>query len=387
MANKEESALLPTMSSTRGSISSRTSKVSLASNSNLTSMKYALTGRFFPDSRTKLDRVGHYTFEECGDVINPTLGLVVGQNYTFVQADRSNYYHPLGFPNTPNSFLEGEKSIQRDAYTRRFFEPSPIWISYDEFSVQVRFDDANQKPYYECLLHQGMEGSIVLLRDGSSSTAINDLSVTDQAEEPVNAITTFVDNRSEFDKACGTYGLGQFQLPNPLCPDRFICGTEDVTDELQHFSACLEAANCAMMSGMTTGVRATDDSALFIHQMIPHHQNAVNTAKTLLKMGSLLCPDLTDQSNPNCVLEGILREIVVGQNHQIQMMRKFLSDFNYPQEDNCDVFVETVTQRDVKATGDGSSKQQATTSGGVMGWKASTTAVLAVSSYLLWLLC
>jgi uncharacterized protein (DUF305 family) len=34
---------------------------------------------------------------------------------------------------------------------------------------------------------------------------------------------------------------------------------------------------------MTTGVMASDETALFIHQMIPHHQNAVNMAKTLLK--------------------------------------------------------------------------------------------------------
>ena len=149
-----------------------------------------------------------------------------------------------------------------------------------------------------------------------------------------------------FDQACGSFGLETFQLPNPLCPDRFVCGTDTVSDELQHFSSCLEAANCAMMSGMTTGVRATEDTSLFIHQMIPHHQNAVNTAKTLLYMGSLLCPDLTDQSNPDCVLEGILREIVTGQNHQIQLMRQYLAAHKYPPDDNCDVYVQTVDSRE-----------------------------------------
>ena len=39
--------------------------------------------------------------------------------------------------------------------------------------------------------------------------------------------------------------------------------------------------NCAMMSGMTTGVveGTQSEAALFLHQMIPHHQNAVNMAK------------------------------------------------------------------------------------------------------------
>lgn len=77
--------------------------------------------------------------------------------------------------------------------------------------------------------------------------------------------------------------------------------------------------------------------------MIPHHENAVNTAKTLLSTGNLLCPDLTDQANPDCVLEGILYEIIAGQNSQIQQMRRFLSSREYPQEDNCDVYVETVS--------------------------------------------
>ena len=38
--------------------------------------------------------------------------------------------------------------------------------------------------------------------------------------------------------------------------------------------------NCAMMNGMTTSVKGSESEvALFLHQMIPHHQNAVNMAK------------------------------------------------------------------------------------------------------------
>ena len=96
-----------------------------------------------------------------------------------------------------------------------------------------------------------------------------------------------------------------------------------------------------------TGVQATADSALFIHQMIPHHENAVNTAKTLLKTGNLLCPDLTDTGNPDCVLEGILLEIVANQNHQIQRMQSFLETHRYPLTDNCDVYVKTITAEEV----------------------------------------
>lgn len=34
---------------------------------------------------------GYYIFEECGDMVNPTLGLEVGETYTFIQNDRTNY--------------------------------------------------------------------------------------------------------------------------------------------------------------------------------------------------------------------------------------------------------------------------------------------------------
>jgi hypothetical protein len=40
---------------------------------------------------------GYYTFEECGDMVNPTIGLEIGETYTFFQVDISNYMHPLGF--------------------------------------------------------------------------------------------------------------------------------------------------------------------------------------------------------------------------------------------------------------------------------------------------
>ncbi|KAL7567194.1 hypothetical protein ACA910_021185 [Epithemia clementina (nom. ined.)] len=36
--------------------------------------------------------LGYFMFEECGHQVNPTVGMKVGETYTFVQADRSNYY-------------------------------------------------------------------------------------------------------------------------------------------------------------------------------------------------------------------------------------------------------------------------------------------------------
>ena len=78
-----------------------------------------------------------------------------------------------------------------------------------------------------------------------------------------------------------------------------------------------------MMVGMTTGGNE-GDVALFNHQMIPHHVNAVNMAKALLKTGSLSCSNLADTTD-DCTLEGILWDIVNNQNYQIQQMFEVLS--------------------------------------------------------------
>ena len=37
-----------------------------------------------------------------------------------------------------------------------------------------------------------------------------------------------------------------------------------------------------MLDGMTTGISTNDPTVLFIHQMIPHHQNAVNVSVVAL---------------------------------------------------------------------------------------------------------
>ena len=94
--------------------------------------------------------------------------------------------------------------------------------------------------------------------------------------------------------------------------------------------------NCAMMAGMSSSVSGnSDEVSLFIHQMIPHHQNAVNMAKALLHTGTLDCDDLTDEENPDCAMEVILRSIVTGQNAQIQTMRGILESKNLPAENDC----------------------------------------------------
>merc|ERR1712238_146237 len=67
---------------------------------------------------------------------------------------------------------------------------------------------------------------------------------------------------------------------------------------------------------------------------IPHHQNAVNMAKALLKSGKLDCEDISDDENADCVMEEITRSIINYQNHQIQSMRGVLDAEGYMSEDD-----------------------------------------------------
>jgi Domain of unknown function (DUF305) len=84
--------------------------------------------------------------------------------------------------------------------------------------------------------------------------------------------------------------------------------------------------------------------------MIPHHQNAVNMAKTLLKLGNLQCDDLLDEDKSDCVMTNMMRDTINSQNMQIQTMRGILAALNLPPADDC---VVTVTSSSAGANGSG----------------------------------
>ena len=142
---------------------------------------------------------------------------------------------------------------------------------------------------------------------------------------------------SAYDQSCGTSNLSPFQPGkgyNKICRNNvFMCSDESNYD---HFASCFDALNCAMHDQMK--VQHTGNcQELFINQMIPHHENAINMAKTVLKFAeseltsgrftipcahdrSAMCPDL------NAI--GLLRGIVASQNVQIKFMRDYLVKSN-----------------------------------------------------------
>lgn len=321
--------------------------------------------------------LGYYMFEECNGKINPTLGMEVGKTYRFVQSDRSNWYHPLGFAYFPDGALadvdelepgiappdsssdcaekmtcpapmyfqdgkylgkysndekifsksEGEEDFGLDHYEPKFFHSPAEWTDYGTFSITLKFDveDFASDIFYFCHIHEFMTGRIKLLKDDKPIQELD-----------LPLIEYKYDSPSDYDKKCGTFGLEEFQLPHDECPEKFVCDVPASLPELALVSDCIDSMNCAMMAGMTTKVTAKSAKALFIHQMIPHHQNAVNMAKVLLKSGDLKCDDLTEESD-DCALEVILREIINGQNAQIQAMRSILESNGWPTEDDCKV--------------------------------------------------
>ena len=103
-----------------------------------------------------------------------------------------------------------------------------------------------------------------------------------------------------------------------------MCSTKQNYDQ---FANCYDVVNCAMNAEMR--VKYTGNcQELFINQMIPHHQNAVNMAKTtLLYVGSSLTVECEDDANKRCPdteSTDLLRDIIQNQNAQIQYMRDYL---------------------------------------------------------------
>jgi len=92
-----------------------------------------------------------------------------------------------------------------------------------------------------------------------------------------------------------------------------------------------------MTVGMTTNVNQDNALALFIHQMIPHHQNAVNMCKALMASGEMYCDDITWEDTPDCNMSVLCYEIINDQNYQIQVMRTVLDNLTCDETDDCEL--------------------------------------------------
>ena len=117
-----------------------------------------------------------------------------------------------------------------------------------------------------------------------------------------------------FDSQCGTYEASPYRNGSAVCGGmEFLCGATGV------FAECMHAIDCKMQTEMTIrghDVHA-DPVALFMQQMIPHHTNAVNMGRVMLKLNDLRGDDFTNN---------LMYEIINNQNMQIHQMRSYLAD-------------------------------------------------------------
>jgi len=286
---------------------------------------------------------GKYEFDgHAGS--SPDLTVRIGQTLVFDQRDPSNWMHPLGFAYEPDGAhgadwggaelpeVEGAGELQYfingavptcaaagdtglDCYEPEFFYPRSDWIEKSsgyrvELTVTAAVAAASHGGvlYYFCHIHSKMSGKIRIQNtDGTPYTNA-------KAEKTLYPLTT----RDPVDTICGTTGIADYSGSRcHACSEKFLCGTMDTTVE-----RCLQAINCAMHKEMP---RTTPDSAnliaVFMQQMIPHHQNAVNMAKLIMRQ----VPESTvDSAIDEGGLTNILWDIVNTQNYQIHQFRNYL---------------------------------------------------------------
>merc|ERR1712021_36581 len=232
----------------------------------------------------------------------------------------------------------GEDDFGLDTVEPEFFFPLGDWQGQGPYTTYLNFDSPYDKDiFYFCHVHSGMTGRIKLLDDEGNKVS----------EEDEPKIEYKYDAVSEYDQKCGTFGLDSFKLPNGQCPEHFVCGGADGGVDAT-FGDCIDSMNCAMLDGMTTMYggdatnEMTNDAILFMRQMIPHHQNAVNMAKAAMKLGGIECggsgivEEGTDLTT-GCVLDPIVRGIINTQNKQIQTMKGILASFGVKEIADCDV--------------------------------------------------
>eukprot|EP00091_Calanus_sinicus_P019274 TRINITY_DN4765_c0_g2_i1.p1 TRINITY_DN4765_c0_g2~~TRINITY_DN4765_c0_g2_i1.p1 ORF type:complete len:179 (-),score=58.61 TRINITY_DN4765_c0_g2_i1:83-619(-) len=124
----------------------------------------------------------------------------------------------------------------------------------------------------------------------------------------------------KFDSLCGTSAVSKFHTDkDKFCPGQnFLCQTR----HNKEFSSCMEAIGCKMNYEM----RVEEDSnplVVFMHQMIPHHVNAVNMARIALKHSQ----DAVGYDDEDLDVPGLLRDIINKQNEQIQEMENWLKRY------------------------------------------------------------
>lgn len=258
-------------------------------------------------------------------------------------------------------------------YETSFALPRGVWSEMGKWSLKFKWTELKYTKdlFYFCHIHDNMSGRIKLLTpDGSAY-------VQEQNDPPLGYEYEKV---STWDKSCGTTDLERYVTQGTCGSTKFLCqhtvtvadtDNEDSSRRLSidaerkleevsksaKFSECLSAMDCAMHHDMKVYSHPTNPAITFMYQMIPHHINAINMAKSLLSLDYLHCnataeaarrltftkddkwkyqrnralgangaaEDEYAMAGSNCEMVAMLWDIVNGQNAQVHAMKIWLT--------------------------------------------------------------
>lgn len=315
--------------------------------------------------------IGYYAVEGC-EGINPTLNLVKGVEYVLEQMwNATNWMHPLGFayyPDGAHGWLDNAElpelespnpdlcelpqfqcnpgdDIQQaplynvngnmdsldnwndeasgaglDVYEPMFQIPLEQWVNNEAYiTLTIPVGSKTQTIFYFCHVHYGMSGIMNFVEPTEEEQTEAEAAGLNTLQIPFVPATYYI-TQSGFDASCGTAGINEYALTDEYCPQQiFICNETNTG-----FANCMTAIDCQMRYDMSTAEFDNNPAVTFMHQMIPHHQNAVNMAKILVNemQGSA---NLYPGDNEELVY--LLYDIINSQSKQIQYMNSWLINY------------------------------------------------------------
>jgi hypothetical protein len=254
-----------------------------------------------------------------------------------------DYYEPNNFVRRQDWRAFGTEPADEDSGAA---EGTLYGLGDMHVDVQIT-QDTTTEFFYFCHIHNWMSGRIKVIESGDWD------SKPAAGSADVIALGYEYESLSDFDASCGTHGIGEYAeggALHHLCGDTaFVCpASSGQTESSVLFEKCLNAMDCAMHHEMKVAIHPTAPSVTFMHQMIPHHENAVRMSKALLKIdpdeggrrhlravydathavGSLKSARrLDDEASYGAIdLEDLAYEIIAVQNYQIMNMRNTFAE-------------------------------------------------------------
>merc|ERR1712174_13950 len=304
-----------------------------------------------------------YQYEVDGcDGVAPTLDIKRGVEYTLIQKDPTNWYHPLGLAYYPDGAHDGVPELEEptpaecdeedymcnpgegvqqaplycinnncetyedwnngvtsglDVYEPVFQRPEDQWVEEGgegSYAVKITIpeDSKTAEFYYFCHIHSGMSGKMIVEDPAPDANQLVTPLAADYYGPPPE----------EFDVACGTFdNVTMFHTEkDKYCPDMtFVCDPTGTP-----FSQCMEAIDCKMNAEMRVKEKEDNKLALFMEQMIPHHWNAILMSRIALKHST----DSEGWNDEELSVPQLMRNIINVQMQQIQQMQTWLDTYS-----------------------------------------------------------